>query len=106
MALRTRNGVCNRWPARSTRRAVAGAALQVRYPISRTDEEYVTQRASNLATAPECPWCRAGTCELAPHGFYERVEPSGARVRWFICRRVGRTASLLPGSAGIAGADS
>ena len=75
---------------------MAGAALQVRYPTSRTDEEYVTQRAWNLATAPECPWCRPGTCELAPHGFYERVEPSGARVRRFICRRVGRTVSLLP----------
>lgn len=96
VASRPRNGVCNRWPARIPRRAVAGPALQVRFPTSLTDEEYVRQRAWNDATAPACPWCPAGTCELAPHGFYRRVKPRGALIRRYLCRRVRRTVSLLP----------
>ena len=75
---------------------MVGPALQVRFPTSLTDEEYVSQRAWNLATAPDCPWCRPGTCELAPHGFYARVQPAGTRVRRFRCPRQGRTVSLLP----------
>ena len=75
---------------------MVGAALQVRLPTSLTDEEYVTQRAWNLATAPRCPWCRPGRCELAPHGFYARLKPQGTLVRRFRCQREGRTVSLLP----------
>ena len=74
---------------------MAGPALQVRLPTSLTDKEYVSQRVWNDATAPECPWCRCRH-QLAPHGFYPRVQPRGALVRRFICRRVGRTVSLLP----------
>ena len=75
---------------------MAGAALQVRFPTDLTDVEYVRRRAWNDATAPACPWCRAGRCELAPHGFYRRVKPRGALVRRFVCRQSGRTVSLLP----------
>ena len=75
---------------------MVGPALQVRFPTDLTDEEYVSQRAWNDATAPDCPWCRPGTCELAPHGFYPRVKPAGTRVRRFRCKRKGRTVSLLP----------
>ena len=75
---------------------MAGPTLQARFPTSLTDEEYVRQRAWNNATAPVCPWCRAGMCELVPHGFYRRVKPRGALIRRFLCRRVRRTVSLLP----------
>ncbi len=75
---------------------MVGPALQVRFPTSLTDEEYVSQRAWNLATAPECPWCRRRPHELAPHGFYARVKPPGTRIRRFRCRREGRTVSALP----------
>ena len=44
--------------------------------------------------APACPWCQPGRCELAPHGFYPRVQPRGAWVRRYICRAEGRTVSL------------
>jgi hypothetical protein len=79
-----------------SRRAMAGAVLQVRYPTGLTDEEYVTQRAWNGATAPPCPWCAPGRCTLVPHGFYPRVQPQGTLIRRFRCRRQGRTVSLLP----------
>ena len=75
---------------------MVGPALQVRYATDLTDEEYVNRRAWNDATAPECPWCRPGKCALAPHGFYPRVQPKGAQVRRYLCRREGRTVSLLP----------
>ena len=68
----------------------------MRLATNLTDEEYVSQRAWNAVSAPPCPWCKPGTCELAPHGFYARVKPEGALIRRFICRTVGRTVSLLP----------
>ena len=68
----------------------------MRFATSLTDKEYVSQRAWNAVQAPPCPWCQAGTCKLAPHGFYPRVKPRGAWIRRFICRPQGRTVSLLP----------
>ena len=75
---------------------MAGVSVQVLFETDLTDEEYVTRRAWNLATAPRCPWCRRGTCELRPHGTYPRRRPAGAQVRRFVCRKTGRTVSLLP----------
>ena len=80
----------------ATRRAVVGPGVQVRFATNLTDEEYVSQRAWNDVSAPPCPWCKPGTCELAPHGFYARVKPEGALIRRFICRTEGWTVSLLP----------
>ena len=68
----------------------------MRFATNLTDEEYVSQRAWNAVSAPPCPWCKPGTCELAPHGFYARVKPQGALIRRFICRTTGWTVSLLP----------
>lgn len=79
-----------------SRRAVVGPAVQMRFATNLTDEEYVSQRAWNAVQAPACPWCQPGRCELAPHGFYPRVQPRGAWVRRYICRTEGRTVSLLP----------
>ena len=75
---------------------MVGPAVQMRFVTSLTDEEYVSQRAWNDVQARPCPWCKPGTCQLAPHGFYARVKPKGAWIRRFICRRQGRTVSLLP----------
>lgn len=68
----------------------------MRFATSLTDKQYVSQRAWNDVQAPPCPWCQPGTCQLAPHGFYPRVKPRGSWVRRFICRRLGRTVSMLP----------
>ena len=68
----------------------------MRFATNLTDEEYVSQRAWNDIAAPPCPWCQPGKCQLAPHGFYARVAPPGARIRRFICRTGRRTVSLLP----------
>ena len=70
--------------------------MQMRLATNLTDEDYVSRRAWNDASAPPCPWCEPGTCELAPHGFYARVKPEGTLIRRFICRTAGRTVSLLP----------
>ena len=51
--------------------------LQVRFPTDLSDEEYVSQRAWNDATAPDCRWCGPDKCKLAPPGFYARVKPPG-----------------------------
>lgn len=77
--------------AEGSRRAVGGGVVQLRWQTDLTAEEYVSRRAWQEATAPECAWCR-----LRPHGTYERVWPPGAQVRRFLCRRRGPTVSLLP----------
>ena len=82
--------------ATPTRRAVAGATVQVLFQTDLTDEDYVSQRAWNLATAPPCPWCRPGTCRLRSHGTYPRQRPAGAQVRRFLCIQSRKTVSLLP----------
>ena len=51
--------------------------MQMRFATNLTDKEYVSQRAWNAVQAPACPWCQPGRCELAPHGFYPRVQPAG-----------------------------
>ena len=79
-----------------SRRAVVGPAVQMRLATNLTDEEYVSERAWNAVSAPPCPWCKPGTCELAPHGFYVRVKPRGALIRRCICRTTEWTVSLLP----------
>ena len=75
---------------------MVGPDLQVRFPTDLTDEEYVSQRAWNDATAPDCRWCEPDKCKLAPHGFYARVKPPGTLIRRFRCKRNGRTVSVLP----------
>ena len=75
---------------------MAGAFMQVRFPTDLTDEEYVNQRVWNDATRPQCPWCKAGSCQLIGNGTYPRVKPHGTQVKRFRCRRTGRTVSLLP----------
>ena len=49
---------------------MVGPDLQVRFPTDLSDEEYVSQRAWNDATAPDCRWCGPDKCKLAPPGFY------------------------------------
>ena len=78
-----------------TRRAVDGA-IQIRYDTDLTVEDYVTQKAWWDASPPACPYHPQGGCRLAPHGSYGRKQPDGVRVRRFLCRRSGRTVSLLP----------
>lgn len=75
---------------------MAGATVQVLLQTDLTDEDYVSQRVWNLATAPPCPWCRPSTCRLRSHGTYPRQRPAGAQVRRFLCLQSGKTVSLLP----------
>jgi hypothetical protein len=60
-----------------------------------TREEYVTRSLWLGATLDVCPFHGEG-CELCPHGYYNRVEPPGCRIRRLLCRRAGVTVSLLP----------
>ena len=84
-----------RWPARLHRRAVDGT-IQLRYNTDLTVEDYVSQQAWWDASAPACPYHPQGGCRLVSHGTYGRKQPEGVRVRRFLCRRSGRTVSLLP----------
>lgn len=86
------------WPAQVPACQAAAGALQVLYQVGCTSEEYVTRRLWLEASPPSCCYCIPGgkTCKLAPHGFYERLYPAGTRVRRYLCRRTGRTVSLLP----------
>ena len=81
--------------ATDTRRAVAGE-VQIRSETDLTDEEYVTRKAWRDATAPACPFCPSGGCQLVSHETYPRQTPPGTRERRFRCRASGRTVSLLP----------
>ena len=81
MARRPRAGYQIGGPRVTTAGLWVGPALQVRFPTSLTDEEYVSQRAWNLATAPDCRGAGGTPHKLAPHGFYARVKPPGTWIR-------------------------
>lgn len=68
-----RNGVAR---ATGTRRAMAGAFMQVRFPTDLTDKEYVNQRSWNEATRPRCPWRKAGKCRLIEKLLKKRPPPA------------------------------
>ena len=71
-------------------------AIQIRYGTDLTVEDYVKRKAWWDASPPDCPYHPQGGCRLVPHGTYGRKQPDGVRVRRFLCRRSGRTVSLLP----------
>lgn len=71
-------------------------AIQLRYETDLTVEDYITRKAWWDASAPDCPYHPQGGCRLVSHGTYGRKQPKGVRVRRFLCRRSGRTVSLLP----------
>lgn len=71
-------------------------AIQIRYDTDLTVEDYITRKAWWDASAPACPYHPQGGCRLVSHGTYGRKQPEGVRVRRFLCRRSGRTVSLLP----------
>ena len=81
--------------ATDTRRAVDGA-IQLRYETDLTVEDYITRKAWWDASAPDCPYHPQDGCRLVSHGTYGRKQPKGVRVRRLLCRRSGRTVSLLP----------
>ena len=70
--------------------------VQVRYKTGLTSVEYVTTRAWRHARLERCPLHPEGGCGLRRHGTYGRVEPPGARVARYFCRRQRATISLLP----------
>lgn len=84
-----------KWPA-----AVAAARarpVQVRFATGlSTSEEYVRQEGWRIARLDQCPLHPAGGCGFSRHGTYARVEPPGARVTRYYCRRGGVTIGLIP----------
>jgi hypothetical protein len=70
--------------------------VQVRYETILTSGEYVTRQAWRQATLGRCPLHPDEPCGVSRHGTYARVEPPGALVARFYCRRGQTTFSLLP----------
>ena len=70
--------------------------MQIRFAAELTSEEYVRQQAWRRATLSSCPLHPAGGCGFARHTTYGRVEPSGARIARYYCRKGHTTFSLLP----------
>ena len=70
--------------------------MQLRYATGLSSEEYVKQKAWLDASRPRCPFHPAGGCGLARHTPYARVEPPGAFIARFYCRKAHGTVSLLP----------
>ena len=79
-----------RWPARTR------GDVQVRLEVRCTREDYLTRELWLRATLPVCPLHGGVDCGLCPHGYYDRVEPEGCRIRRFLCPKAGVTFSLLP----------
>lgn len=75
---------------------VRARLVQLRHKTKLTSTEYVTRQAWRQATLARCPLHAHGACGVSRHGTYLRVEPPGARVARYYCRR-GRTSfGLLP----------
>jgi hypothetical protein len=70
--------------------------VQLRFTTGHTSEEYVSRQAWRDATLPCCPLHPQGGCGFARHGTYGRVEPPGARIARWYCRKGHTTFSLLP----------
>jgi hypothetical protein len=70
--------------------------VQLRLTTGHTSEEYVSRQAWRDATLECCPLHPQGGCGLVRHGAYERVEPPGACVARWYCRKGHCTFSLLP----------
>ena len=77
--------------------------MQLLFPTDCTSAEYLKGKLWLTVDPPACPFCKAPSgdskqepCGLVRHGFYDRVEPEGTRIRRFRCPSTGRTVSLLP----------
>lgn len=77
-------------------RPVRAVPVQLRLTTGLTSEEYVSRQAWRDATLECCPLHPQGGCGFARHGTYERVEPAGARIARWYCRKGHCTFSLLP----------
>jgi hypothetical protein len=70
--------------------------VQLRFETQLTSTQYVTQQAWREATLSRCPLHPQGGCGVRRHASYRRVEPVGARVARYYCRRGRTTFRLLP----------
>jgi len=70
--------------------------VQLRFAISLTSTQYVSQQAWRHASLARCPLHPGGGCSLARHGTYARVDPPGTQIARWYCRQGHCTFSLLP----------
>lgn len=77
-------------------RPMRAVPVQLRLTTGHTSEEYVSRQAWRDATLECCPLHPQGGCGFARHGTYERVEPPGAHIARWYCRKGHCTFSLLP----------
>ena len=71
-------------------------AMQLLWEYTGTDEQYVNERAWEMASLERCPFHPEEDCGLQRLGTYERVRPVGAQVARWWCRLQGASVSLLP----------
>lgn len=83
-------------PATIASGAGRDAGVQLRFETSLTSDEYVSQQAWSRASLERCPWHATGGCGLKGHGTYTRLDPPGAKIARFYCRKAQATVSLLP----------
>lgn len=70
--------------------------MQIRYPIDLTVEEYIEQKAWELAELDHCPFHPDGGCGFARHGTYSRKFPTHCLVVRYYCSDAHQSISLLP----------
>lgn len=70
--------------------------MQLRFATGLTCEEYVKQKAWQIASLERCPLHPEGGCGFSRHTPYARVEPPGTFIARYYCPTGHVTFSLLP----------
>jgi len=70
--------------------------VQIRFKVSLTGEQYVSQQGWLKASLTCCPLHPQGGCGFARHGTYPRRSPPGVLIARWYCPLAHRTVSLLP----------
>lgn len=84
-----------KWPATGAT-VRARPVVQVQYETEFTSSEYVSRQGWRGARLERCPLHPGGGCRFHRHGTYSRVEPPGALITRYYCRKGQTTFSLLP----------
>ena len=70
--------------------------MQIRYATNLSAEQYVEQKAWQLATLSQCPLHPQGGCGFCKNGTYRRKSPHGTKIARWYCPDGHMSFSLLP----------
>ena len=70
--------------------------MQIRYATNLSAEQYVEQKAWQLATLSHCPLHPQGGCGFCKNGTYRRKFPHGTKIARWYCADGHMSFSLLP----------